>query len=379
MEMTSKERMLAAIRRQIPDRVPVTPDFSNMIPCRLTGKPFWEIYRNNNPDLYTAYLNAVAYFGIDGWCQTYDAVNFRRRIHIEPDRRIISRDGERIVERFRYATSKGDLFEEVTYYKADPPTKTAKMVKDMEKDFPKIKELYSDITGYDPGLTEDYRKACGDRGIFCLGLTYPGMQYWNEYFEGNVTAAIYAYADYPELFEEWASLAEREAMQKAAIYLDLKPDVLMLGGSGTLTLASPDLVRRFALPTIKKITKMAQEAGIPTMLHSCGKSLAFLEMLAGETELNCINPLEEAPMGDCDLKEVKRKFGSKLALMGNLKTTDVMLYGTAAAVACASQKAIDDAGAGGGFILSTGDQCGRDTPDENIFAMVAVAKSYGKY
>ncbi len=56
-----------------------------------------------------------------------------------------------------------------------------------------------------------------------------------------------------------------------------------------------------------------------------------------------------------------------------------MLRGTVDDVVAASKKAIDDAGKGGGFILSTGDQCGRDTPDENIFAMVETAKTYGKY
>ena len=56
-----------------------------------------------------------------------------------------------------------------------------------------------------------------------------------------------------------------------------------------------------------------------------------------------------------------------------------MLRGTADDVRAASRKAMDDAAAGGGFVLSTGDQCGRDTPDENLFAMVETARSYGKY
>ena len=42
-------------------------------------------------------------------------------------------------------------------------------------------------------------------------------------------------------------------------------------------------------------------------------------------------------------------------------------------------KAIDEAAEGGRFILSTGDQCGRDTPDENLHAMVETARSYGRY
>jgi uroporphyrinogen decarboxylase len=48
-------------------------------------------------------------------------------------------------------------------------------------------------------------------------------------------------------------------------------------------------------------------------------------------------------------------------------------------VVAASKKAIDDAAAGGRFILSTGDQCGRDTPDENLRAMIETARTYGEY
>ena len=56
-----------------------------------------------------------------------------------------------------------------------------------------------------------------------------------------------------------------------------------------------------------------------------------------------------------------------------------MLRGSVKDVRRESLKAIRDAGAGGGFILSTGDQCGRDTPDENIREMVRVAEEFGNY
>ena len=58
---------------------------------------------------------------------------------------------------------------------------------------------------------------------------------------------------------------------------------------------------------------------------------------------------------------------------------EVMLHGTVADAVTASRKAIDDAAAGGRFILSTGDQCGRDTPDENLVAMIGTARTYGRY
>lgn len=84
-------------------------------------------------------------------------------------------------------------------------------------------------------------------------------------------------------------------------------------------------------------------------------------------------------MGDCNLAQIKRLYGHRLALMGNLHTTNIMLLGSETEVEDAAREAIDAAGKGGGFILSTGDQCGRDTPDSNLLKLVEVAKTYGRY
>ena len=161
--------------------------------------------------------------------------------------------------------------------------------------------------------------------------------------------------------------------------LEAKPDFLIIGASGLWTMQSPAIFRDLSLSTLKKVTKMAKEAGIPSFLHACGKDRQLVEICATETDLSVINPLEPAPMGDVDLAEVKQKFGSRIALMGNIHTTDVMLRGTPEEVERAAKSCIDAAAEGGGFILSTGDQCGRDTPEENIFKLIEVARSYGKY
>ncbi|MCL2834868.1 MAG: hypothetical protein FWD78_16985 [Treponema sp.] len=377
-QLSSKERLMITIAGGKADHVPAIPDFSNMIPAQMTGKPFWEIYMNGNPDLYHAYCKAAKYYGIDGWYQASGSVKFKLKNYPEMSRTVTERSADRITEKFIFKTPAGDLWEERTYPIADPPTKTVKMVKNIEEDFPKIKYLFGDIESYDASLVPEYRSLCGDDGIFCLQTGYPGMQSWLGYFNGNLASTIYAYYDHPEIFEEWAELEQKHFLRQTEINLSLKPDVLLLGGSGTLTLSSPELVQKFAIPTITKICKMAKEAGILTMLHSCGKSMAFLEMLS-KTDLNCINPLEEPPMGDVNLAQVKKLYGKKMSLMGNLQTTAVMLKGSTADVERAAKKAIDDAGKDGGFLLSTGDQCGRDTPPENIFKLVETAKTYGRY
>ena len=377
--LCSRERLKIAIANGIPDHVPAIPDFSNMIPCKLTGRPFWDIYLHNSPTLFEAYCKAVEYYGIDGWNVVWSGADFIRENAPEVYKTITSQTPDRIVERIRYNTPAGDLFETMTYLPADPPTKTEKMIKDIKKDFSKIKYLYSRITGVDDSNIAGFKKMTGDHGVFTLSVTYPGMHYWNEYFDGNLQNAIYAYYDFPEIFDEWADMADRDLCRQAELYLDLKPDLLLVGGSGTLTLSNPELVSKYAIPTIKKICRMAKQAGILTMLHSCGKTMSFLEMLVNETELNCINPLEEPPMGDVNLAEVKKLYGNRIALMGNLQTTAIMLQGTPEEVEKAAKKAIDDAGEAGGFLLSTGDQCGRDTPPENIFKLVEIAKTYGRY
>jgi hypothetical protein len=60
--MTSRERLLTVLRGGIPDCVPVMPDFSNMIPAKRTGKPFWDIYLYNDPPLWEAYIDCATHF-----------------------------------------------------------------------------------------------------------------------------------------------------------------------------------------------------------------------------------------------------------------------------------------------------------------------------
>jgi uroporphyrinogen decarboxylase len=161
--------------------------------------------------------------------------------------------------------------------------------------------------------------------------------------------------------------------------LSWNPDVVFIANSGLMIFNPEPVFRQLSLEWLKKATAMAAEAGILTHIHCCGPEKKLVEISALETDLTSIEPLEPKPMGDCDLREIKQKYGHKLALKGNLHTTDVLLYGTVERVKEACKQAIDEAGEGGGFLLSSADQTARDTPDANIIAMQEVAETYGKY
>lgn len=376
--MTSRERMLAAIRNEQPDRVPVAPDISNMIPCRLTGKPFWEVYYFNEPPLWQAYIDAVKYFGIDGW---FIDGSMRYQWPGERSEAIetMQQTPERWVIRYRGRHDEHRYHREVTFYVADSPTTTEKPIADIERDWELIEKWFAPPIGHNPALLRHQRQLLGDLGAFGVSLSYPGFQAWLDLFRGSLMDLSTWYYFNHDRIEALRQLHERQVLKQMEMILDEKPDFVLLGGSGTITLQSPAIARELSLPTIQKLTRMAQEAGVLTMLHSCGKERMLVQWCAEETDLNCINPLEVAPMGDCDLAEVKHAYGHRLALMGNLHTTKVMLMGSPSDVEQSARAAIDAGAAGGGFILSTGDQCGRDTPDENIFKLVEVAGTYGRY
>ena len=361
---------MAALSHKIPDRVPATPDISILIPTRLAGKNFYDDY-----DLPLAYIEAAEHFGMDGWMFN-GTLGYKYETETEHKTEII-RDTYDFKEiRHTLCTPAGELTAVEFAPRGAPSTFTEKYVKDFKEDFKKIKFLYPHITGYDKSVYLKQKKRMGETGVVCCYIGCPGLQSYFGWM--GLEGLTYALYDYPDLFEELTEIVDRYCLRQMEMAADAGVDSILTGGSGSITLQSPELFKKMSLPTIRKVTAMAREAGILSGVHSCGKEYALVEMCHNGTDLDYVNPLEKHPQGDCDLAGIKQKFGGKLALMGNLHTTDTML-GSTIKVRLEALKAIRDAGEGGGFVLSTGDQCGYNTPYENIFEIVQVAKEFGRY
>jgi uroporphyrinogen decarboxylase len=217
----------------------------------------------------------------------------------------------------------------------------------------------------------------GEHGVVGLCMLLPTLlMHWREPTE----ASFFDYYDHRDLLLDFIERWSDHLVQIAHAIVDqqVNPDFVFFPNSGLITMQSEKIMRQLSLPTLKKLTAIFKAAGITTSLHSCGKERAIVQAAAEETDLDCIDPLEIPPMGDCDLAEIKAKYGQRLALKGNLHTTQVML-GNVTDVRREALKAILAAGQNGGFVLSTGDQCGRDTPEENIRELVQVTKEFGVY
>lgn len=372
-EWTARRRILTAMRRGIPDRVPVIPDISNMVPARLTGKPFWDIYLHDNPGLDEAYISAVNHFGMDGW-YIYDNAT----MHEDPkwNSRIIETSEDEIIAERWTDTPYGKLEEVVSYPKDNPPWTKRGLVRDLAEDVPKLTWYLAhkslDSLGRNKGKI-------GELGIYGIAIeTFMGFWVWVR--DGGSMRAIMDFLEFPEVMEKVREAYLQFVERAAETVATMKPDEILIAGSASsLTLSSPRIYRGFDLPVIKLISAACKKSGVICHQHTCGRSRMLVEINYNETEINVMEPLERPPGGDVDLAEVKRKFGDKFCLKGNVNTFETMLNGTPAEVEREAKACIDAAAEGGGFILSTGDQCGRDTPDENLFTLVSVAKNYGQY
>jgi uroporphyrinogen decarboxylase len=376
--MNSRERLLTVLRGGIPDCVPVAPDFSNMIPARLTGKPFWDLYLYNDPPIWEAYIDCAKFFDIDAVMDGYFPLTFADEVVDEGWKDfIIFRSAERIVTQAGRKRQTGMEWKPLldVYYVADSPTKGIHPNKLRFPEEPAHWEPVEGVKPVDLGPEGLKRVMCqmgshGLVGVFVASTT--GLKNDQD---------ILNYYDQPELHQQWAEERTQKALQRYArvMALDEKPDFICVGGSGTLVFQSVKIFRQLSFPAIKAVLDLAERDGMMSHIHSCGPEKALVKIMAEETRLTVIDPLEIPPMGDCELSELKRHYGHKITLKGNLHTTEVMLRGTPENVRGAARDAIDAAAAGGRFILSTGDQCGRDTPDENIQAMVETARTYGRY
>ncbi len=377
--MTSRERLLTAMRNRQPDCVPVAPDTSNMIPCRLTGKPFWDIYLWQDPPLWKAYIDCARHFGFDGWLPSVpvtlpeeEAAAAGRPAWREA---IVARTPQFLITR-RHAEAGGRRQWTRTctvYYPDNPPTGQVSLDKvGLSEADPDRWEDVEPRSRY-PGLSAlaAARREMGDAGVIGVSVGLPGL--------GLAPESIYEYYDNRKAVLERCEKTREAVLRRTRELVKLDLDFILVGISGFMISNPPPIFRELALTTLQGITAICRRAGVVSQIHCCGPEYELVRIAAEETELDSINPLEVPPMGDCDLRRVKREFGRRLSLMGNLHTTAVMLRGSPEDVARASRQAIDDAAEGGGFILSTGDQCGRDTPDANLYAMIETARTYGRY
>lgn len=129
---------------------------------------------------------------------------------------------------------------------------------------------------------------------------------------------------------------------------------------------SVDMWRTFLKPRFAKLFAEPRRVNpsIKVCYHSCGNCEDVLDDLV-EIGLDVLNPLQ--PMA-IDPFKIKKRYGKRLSLFGGLCVQHTMPRGTPAEVHAAVRRLKTECGRGGGYILAPAHHIQADTPLENVKA-----------
>ena len=386
--------MMAAMRREVPDRVPVCPDISNMIPAILTGKPFWDIYFFDSPSLGSAYLDAINRLDVDGWYLyghvqggnaefdlggnlkglAYDTVFVPSDLVNTSTSRI---DDDRMQQAVRVETPLGDLETTTVCFRQAPPWDTSNLIKDLHRDWLRLRWLMGESWHWDTHCFE--KDLVGERAIYGLQV-HTFVDFWDGVRDGQSDQVILDFYDDKPFMDDVFEYFKAFTLSRVRGLVEAGVDeILVQGSNSSMSLINPELYERYVLPLNVEVSRLTRELGCIGHLHTCGRSSYVVERNMEMATFDVIEPLEKPPGGDVDIASVKRRFGRRVALKGNIRTSGPLLNGTPDEVEQEVIETLRAAAIGGGFILSSGDQVGGNTPMANLERMVEAGRRYGRY
>jgi uroporphyrinogen decarboxylase len=138
---------------------------------------------------------------------------------------------------------------------------------------------------------------------------------------------------------------------------------------------SPDTYRSIIKPIHKRyfdFVKSKTKAKI--FFHSCGNIGEIMADLV-EAGVDIINPVQVSAMPN--IVDLKKRFGDRVVFWGAIDTQKVLPYGSPKDVEQEVRKRIDDLAAGGGYVVAAVHSIQADVPPENIVAMAEATRKYG--
>ena len=128
-----------------------------------------------------------------------------------------------------------------------------------------------------------------------------------------------------------------------------------------------DAMERYVFKPLKRLAEVVHRAGVKLMFHSCGAVREVIPDL-----INCgvdiLNPLQPAAKG-MEPAGLKRDFGEAIAFHGGIDIQYLLPQQSSEAVAAEVGRVAGILGAQGGYVLSSSHNIQLDTPTENILAM----------
>jgi len=171
-----------------------------------------------------------------------------------------------------------------------------------------------------------------------------------------------------DLFIDWACKAVPKINDLGFDFMIIPEDLAWKQGP----MFSPKMIRELFLPRMKKV---AERIKIPWIYHSDGNLLPILDDLL-TLGMNGIANIEPSAM---DIMEVKKKYGQRVCLVGNIDLHYTLTQGTPEETELEVKKRIQEVGRGGGYILASSNSLAGYCKPENVLAMNRALLKYGNY
>lgn len=339
--MTSRERLLTALRHGRPDRVPVTI---------YEHSPYNDAWANREPsyapllELERRYGDLFAWPDLDVPLLLGERCNLRSSEERQPD-------GE-VMRTTTVDTPRGQLR---SVSRRDPGLMTWWQVEPLVKTDADIERVLSiprvPATRAADGLRELVAEV-GEQGVLCFSL-------------GDAIGHVVGLFDYQDFVLRCvrddgpvrALLAKAQMALREAVHVmgaAVQDAVFRLWGPeycGPPLMNPRVYFRRYVVEQDRELTELVHATGNFSVIHCHGRLRELIDMIA-ETGADGLEPIETLPLATADvtLAEVKARVGQRMCLLGGIQAL-TLETGTPADMRAQVRSAIAEAASGGGFVL----------------------------
>ena len=141
-------------------------------------------------------------------------------------------------------------------------------------------------------------------------------------------------------------------------------------------LMSPAMFRDLFAEPLKRVVMGFKNQGLPVIKHTDGNIMPLLDMIL-DSGIDCLDPID--PVAGMDMERLKRDYGQRVALKGNVDCAHTLTFGNEADAVRETKEVIRKAAGGGGLILSSSNSIHSSVKPGNYLAMWNAIRMYGKY
>ncbi|NQU21142.1 MAG: hypothetical protein HQ567_07650 [Candidatus Nealsonbacteria bacterium] len=390
--MTSRERFLAVLRGEMPDRVPVTLFIQDQ------GHFLTQIYPDVDPwDYGQNQRNVIEIqkqLGLDVFVRMLFGLNDPLSIHMgglnvsrstenwEVTTEVRQRENTR-GERSTIRTPDGTLTQEMSQHEIRPGTLLYCCT---EKPIKSPADLDVAIR-YEPGIPDSWpaearrkvqqlKAEVGDAGI--LGSWSPHGPFNNASLLVDQETLYSLFLTDIEFYDRLMNFAMNRGLDYTRAIDEAGVDVHCVGGNVPGGFLGKKTYDRYVLPYEKRYIDFVQQNGTPAIYHNCGQIMNLAESYK-DLGVQVVEPFSPPPLGDADLAEATRIVDGDYVMIGNIDQVNVLQKGTVDDVRRKTEQAIKIGRPGGKFILQSADFLEYDTPMDNLEAYVRTAKQFRDY